>query len=653
MELLLWLPWILVFSLTCLLLVLRRSLLVTCWELLNSIPPKYIEGSADSGSSSWPGADRPQVRSGFDPCPEVRTYMKQFRRWEWCRYRPMAFRSANPCGSEESTNAEINRTVIDCVNQLLEHDDILDLRNCRIYSLPVHLQRQLRLDESKRLPAFTVVRLASNSRSDGLKDVISAFEGKRPEVAGFWRRGTLPDTLEQYDADLDFCSALLQELDYMHMYHVPWGLVACLAYYVVLYEDPRSGELKISQALPYDQPSPTIVMVMYYIIRQSFLALHSRPSVDSPALSTDPSNAPIDVSTPLLGRRSPPNPTELLTKRRTSLRIKEQIAQSTKGGSQATGHLGTSPTRTLETVSWESLRLQGADIGWGRSGTVYKASFQGRLAAVKTVDPDDEEFEEKVLELRNEHGIYLRLTPLWGTTALPYDQSSPTIVMVIYYIIRQNFLALQSRPSVDPPALSTDRTNAPTDVTTPLLGRRSRPLSPTSNASLTKRRTSTRLRDRTSLRLGADIGWGRSGTVYKASFQGRLAAVKTVDPDDDELRNEHGIYLRLTPLWGTTVPELLAFGFCPNLGTWVLITEFLEGDHPARGTMSVRQKLEAVKSLKSIHRLGVRHNDVKLENMVVVGSKVFFLDFGFSTLNENEEERKTELNYLKSRLMPL
>lgn len=59
----------------------------------------------------------------------------------------------------------------------------------------------------------------------------------------------------------DFCSALLQELDHMHIYQVPWGLVAFLAYYVVLYADPESGELKISQALPYDQTSPTIVMV--------------------------------------------------------------------------------------------------------------------------------------------------------------------------------------------------------------------------------------------------------------------------------------------------------------------------------------------------------------------------------------------------------
>eukprot|EP00243_Klebsormidium_subtile_P008752 TRINITY_DN4215_c0_g3_i1.p1 TRINITY_DN4215_c0_g3~~TRINITY_DN4215_c0_g3_i1.p1 ORF type:complete len:161 (-),score=7.48 TRINITY_DN4215_c0_g3_i1:249-731(-) len=160
----------------------------------------------------------------------------------------------------------------------------------------------------------------------------------------------------------------------MHMYQVPWGLVAFLAYYVVLYEDPQSGELKISQALPYDQSSPTIVMVMYYVIRQNFIALQS---VASAAPGSDPTDAPIDASTALLGRKSPPlrpNPSPSLTKRRTSSRLKDPIAGSSIGKSQASRQLGTSATSAANAVSWESLRM-GEAIASGCTGTVFKASF--------------------------------------------------------------------------------------------------------------------------------------------------------------------------------------------------------------------------------------------------------------------------------------
>lgn len=125
--------------------------------------------------------------------------------------------------------------------------------------------------------------------------------------------------------------------------------------------------------------------------------------------------------------------------------------------------------------------------------------------------------------------------------------------------------------------------------------------------------------------------------------------MKAVNPSEpefpemiSELRNEHVVYLHLASLWGTTIPELLAFGFCPDLGRWVLATEFLDGEHPRPGLMTVPQKVEAVKALKRIHKLGVKHNDVKEPNIVLVGSKVFFIDFAFATVDDCEKNRKAE-----------
>ncbi len=57
---------------------------------------------------------------------------------------------------------------------------------------------------------------------------------------------------------------------------------------------------------------------------------------------------------------------------------------------------------------------------------------------------------------------------------------------------------------------------------------------------------------------------------------------------------------------------------------------------------------EAIRVVGALHALGVRHADVDPRNILVVGSKVFFIDFGFATLDDSEEKRMGELDYFRA-----
>ena len=56
-----------------------------------------------------------------------------------------------------------------------------------------------------------------------------------------------------------------------------------------------------------------------------------------------------------------------------------------------------------------------------------------------------------------------------------------------------------------------------------------------------------------------------------------------------------------------------------------------------------------MKSLRSIHRAGVRHNDIRPENLLVKGDgKVTIIDFDRATLGASRGARRRERNHLGS-----
>lgn len=115
-----------------------------------------------------------------------------------------------------------------------------------------------------------------------------------------------------------------------------------------------------------------------------------------------------------------------------------------------------------------------------------------------------------------------------------------------------------------------------------------------------------------------------------------MAAIKAVDVSQN---------LQLVPalVWEAQVLQLLAHVPCvPKklaLGSmtgglcYFLASTLLSGQRPSAGLMQAGLMDFAHDSLSAIHAAGVLHNDIRLENMLVVSaspgsSRVMFLDFG-------------------------
>ena len=131
-------------------------------------------------------------------------------------------------------------------------------------------------------------------------------------------------------------------------------------------------------------------------------------------------------------------------------------------------------------------------------------------------------------------------------------------------------------------------------------------------------------------------------------------ALKTLDMDTKnyeemsmELRNEFEVYLRLRPLWGEVVPRLFWYGACQQTSREILAIEYLPGEPLNVATADDKVKVATIKALNRIHELGVLHGDLRESNILVVGSKPFFIDFGFSILDGSEVNRAQEMAALR------
>ena len=102
----------------------------------------------------------------------------------------------------------------------------------------------------------------------------------------------------------------------------------------------------------------------------------------------------------------------------------------------------------------------------------------------------------------------------------------------------------------------------------------------------------------------------------------------------EELENEANLYERLSDLQGKAIPRLLWYGEAASGMAKVLITEYAGEalpEHPTR-----KQRKEALKMLRSLHKAGVLHGDIEKRNFVRLGDEVRILDFGFGDFREEE-----------------
>ena len=143
-----------------------------------------------------------------------------------------------------------------------------------------------------------------------------------------------------------------------------------------------------------------------------------------------------------------------------------------------------------------------------------------------------------------------------------------------------------------------------------------------------------------------EIGSGRSGPVFVSIIQDKKVAIKIADiskrPDVEmeemEMINEVGIYRFLKELQGVTIPQLVHFEYVTE-GLLALITEFA-GSSLKLKDMTDEVKQQAIDSLRSLHRCGVLHGDVRPS---------WLIDFGFSRriLNDDEDEAECEMQSLR------
>ncbi|GAQ93248.1 Protein kinase-like domain containing protein [Klebsormidium nitens] len=282
---------------------------------------------------------------------------------------------------------------------------------------------------------------------------------------------------------------------------------------------------------------------------------------------------------------------------------------------------------------------------------------------------------------------------LYMTEAIPYDHKEPTIIMLLLFIVHSNYMHLLNKygrlpppPSLPhlevapliravastppnlapPPPTSTPSTSYPSTRLRRSLGNqpvKKKAVGMDSADPSTPRQTSSPESPLDLLRwdmlCASDVvlGVGRTGAVRLGRIDGLSVALKIVDQDAKnyeelamELRNEFKVYQRLRPLWGDVVPRLVRFGACDQTCREILALEYLPAYPLKAESASDEVKTAAIAGLGRIHALGVKHGDLRESNILVVGSKPFFVDFGFSTLDASAVEREEEAAELQKLL---
>uniref|UniRef100_T1IP06 Protein kinase domain-containing protein n=1 Tax=Strigamia maritima TaxID=126957 RepID=T1IP06_STRMM len=132
------------------------------------------------------------------------------------------------------------------------------------------------------------------------------------------------------------------------------------------------------------------------------------------------------------------------------------------------------------------------------------------------------------------------------------------------------------------------------------------------------------------------LGEGRSGVTYESTFNGQPVAIKTTywvtQPElKEEMFNEIRIYEQLKASQGFIVPKVLFEVFTANRKGFGM--QLGHKFDPTKLTES--QKYQIIIGLDLIHRHGVAHGDIKLDNVVTNRDKdgFWFIDFGFSKSN--------------------
>ncbi|TFK38660.1 hypothetical protein BDQ12DRAFT_735330, partial [Crucibulum laeve] len=184
-----------------------------------------------------------------------------------------------------------------------------------------------------------------------------------------------------------------------------------------------------------------------------------------------------------------------------------------------------------------------------------------------------------------------------------------------------------------------------------------------------KRKPAYSLEQCLSLVLDTEIARGAVGIVHNATLSlsdagGAVVSSKVAvklafsSEERDKLRHEFSIYCELSKDPGVK-GVLHIFGLFQDMedGTLALVMEHggisvrgrelkAKNAYTAQVTISKTESELFVESLKSIHNAGVRHKDIRAENMVLKDSQVYFIDFDRAETRPTPKGLQRELHRL-------
>ncbi|KAG0598088.1 hypothetical protein M758_12G044900 [Ceratodon purpureus] len=151
---------------------------------------------------------------------------------------------------------------------------------------------------------------------------------------------------------------------------------------------------------------------------------------------------------------------------------------------------------------------------------------------------------------------------------------------------------------------------------------------------------------------GRVVGLGTYGNVLEGVLGGCLpAAVKLFDfrikgPRDAFVAEQQG-YKYLKPLQGKCVPILYAVGSMAhyNMAFMALSDEGTSKFGTSPLTRSLKKQV--LEALDGIHNLGVLHNDVKLDHVLISQGAPKFIDFQGSSTSESDDDFQAEQNFMR------
>ncbi|CAG8852135.1 21602_t:CDS:1, partial [Gigaspora margarita] len=158
--------------------------------------------------------------------------------------------------------------------------------------------------------------------------------------------------------------------------------------------------------------------------------------------------------------------------------------------------------------------------------------------------------------------------------------------------------------------------------------------------------------------FGDVLGNGRSGIIFMAKLHEQVGVLKMVDLYKkeyllQEILNEIKMYLGpLKEIQGIYIPKLLKYGVLHEAFAF-LLTSFAGESFADIRNITEKEKQLAIDGLLAIHTKGVKHGDIRLENIVMERneltghSNVRWIDFAWSKMIKNAKNLDKELSELK------